>query len=156
MALQYDKWIQMAEEKNLFLTVDSYKQLTKDKEYKMVEIDYLNFLYQEEPKKYNPCKVYKARNVYAELIHFIKPTHIITFENTSVVKECDSCEGIKYQKDLVTNYGLKCPDLGWDFYTVGDSNILTTGSGDGHTRWMLWKNVKKMPDIYYRVSSGPK
>lgn len=156
-ALQYHEWTKMAEEKNLFLTADSYKELTKGKEYEMVKIDYLNFLFQEAAnqkaaKKYNPTKVYRASNVYEKLVHIIKPTHIITVEDKEVVKSCGSCEGITLEKDLVTHYGLTCPDLGWDFHTVGDSNILTTGSGDCLTRWMLWENVKNMPNIYYKVS----
>ncbi len=37
------------------------------------------------------------------------------------------------------------------FLYIGDDKWLTTGSGDGVTRWMLWDDLKKMPNVCYKI-----
>lgn len=149
LALIYSKWIKLAEERNLLLTPDSYEKLER-REYIMVEIDYLNYLYQECRNKYKRTKIYEPQDVYKDLTYKITPTKVITKEDGETVDRCGECDGISMKKSTVTNYGLSCTNLKWDFYTVGDQKWLTTGNGDSHTRWMLWDDLKKMPNVFYK------
>lgn len=153
-ALPFEKWVKLAEERNLLLTPESYDKLIKDDNYEMVEIDYMDFLFQEDKKKYKRSKVYNPQKLYKKLKHIIRPTKVITTDvEDSIVNRCDDCNGIQEEKSIVNKYGIKCSTLSWDFYTVGNYKWLTTGNGDSTSRWMLWDDLKNMPNVYYRVKS---
>ena len=114
-ALCFSKWVELAEEMDLLLTAQHYDKFVKDEKYKIVQIDFMNFLYQEKKVKWS--KVYDPQDLYKDLTHIIKPTKVIKIKNGNVVKTCDTCKGVDLVDDIITSFGIKCPTYAWDFYT---------------------------------------
>ena len=100
---EYADWLKFAKDNDLRLTPASYAKLVKGKKYKMVTIDYMNFLMLENAafkhgKPYDPLKAYTK----GDCIHVISPTKVITKKVDHVVKHCCNCNGIHEEEGTVT------------------------------------------------------
>lgn len=145
--IEYADWLELADANGYILTPESYDRLTTGKSYRMVQLDYMNFLFQEGV--YEMGKSYKPSDIYKEHIHVIKPTKVVTQRTGDTISRCCECHGIKEETSLITEYGLKSKTMGWNFYRANEEKWLTTGNGDSYSRWVLWSDIKRMPRVYY-------
>lgn len=161
-ALEYSDWIKYAEKHKLFFGPNDYKKLEPNKKYNITQIDYINFLHIEYASKFN----IKNDKVYDPLVFFNKfKSQIITKNNINngkgyvlAKRNNDKCCGVKRQsvdyyevimdttKDKSFNYDNNIRDF--SFYLT-EKGWLTSGNGDGYSRWMLWENLAKMPKFYF-------
>lgn len=138
--LEFDEWIKLAEAKNLLLRPEDYYNLTINTEYTLVEADYMKFLFLEYADQYNILAntTYSPEYVYGQISRKMIPNGIITSHNSFVHEN-----GSVIEKP-VNYYGFNTMSL----YCVGE--WLASGSGDGYSRWILWENLKEMPNIYFK------
>ena len=152
-ALQLDEWIKMSEELDYLLTPEQYKAMEKDKKYKVVQIDFIRFLFQEAKRQNTGLK---KRRIYDPIELFekekITPTMNIKIVNDDVIRQCDDCDEFDVNEEKIEEYEFISHRYGnkLNFDKVSDYKWLTTGNGDSFTRWMLYDNLKQMPMIYYK------
>jgi len=160
-ALEINKWIELAEQKDLLLKPSDYKNLEQNKEYEAVEVDYLGFLFRQYGKEFGLIenKIYSSQEAYNKIKSVIVPLGKVKSSKAPVI-QTDCCtakmETVDYFR--ITLYSFKWPGQinqdnkphEADLYKVSNSKWLASGSGDGHSRWMLWNNLKLMPNIFFK------
>lgn len=156
--LEFDEWIKLAETKNILLRPEDYLKLIPNKEYIAVEADYIRFLFIEYYANYKieANTTYSPQDLYerAKLKTILIPTGEVKKENDYVMQsDCTlMLEPIKYYEFLMKR-DLNNQKFG-GFRLCGINNVnnlwLTSGSGDGYSRWMLWDHLIEMPNIYFR------
>lgn len=139
MAYEFDDWIKVAESKDLILKESDFLKLEKDVEYYVVELDYIRFLYIEYGKKYRIIKnkIYKPEELYKHHKDTIIRTGSEEIQQDVLVYEV-----------IHKPYHNKPYEAG--LYAASPHGWLASGSGDGYSRWMLWENLKLMPNVYFK------
>ena len=136
MALDFDSWIKFAEINDLLITKQDFKKLKKAHPYDAIQIDYIRFLAIEWADRYQ-----------IKLNHVYKPVYLYQqFKETLIPIDLTP----KHQDAILVPFSTN------DFYeisfeTTGRKNWLATGNGDGFSRWMLWSNLFKMPNVYIDI-----
>ncbi len=152
--MEFDQWIKYAEDNNLLITEEEFLKLCKAKPYKVVQIDYVRFLAIEYGNQYDIKldRTYDPMILYHRFIDDFIPTNVDDLTKSPVLKNC--CEA-KLEK--VQFYGaILVPFNSNDYYEIGlyktneGQSWLSSGSGDGYTRWMLLSNLSKMPNVYIK------
>jgi hypothetical protein len=158
-ALEFEDWIKYAEKNDMLITKDSFLSLTEKKRYAVVEADYIRFLAIEYGKRYNIVfdKVYKAPELYAQFKEYLARLDKGKIVKAPVMK-CDCKEGgkgvyavfenVTQYEALLYHFDPEQDPFVISLSEVEDSKYLSSGSGDGYSRWMLWENVEKMPPLY--------
>lgn len=152
MALEYTDWIKLAEDKNLLLTEDQFKELKEGQTYAAAQVDYLRFLAIEWAEKHNIelDTVYSAEDLFSRVKSHITPDGVMEEKPGYVVAEnCCNVEEkpVRYYPIILDLIEVSGP-FESSLYALQKSPILMSGNGDGWTRWMLWDDVIQMPDLY--------
>jgi len=174
--MEFNQWIQYAEDNNLLLTEQTFKKLKRGVPYDVVEIDYLRFLAIEYGDRYNIKfnEIYDPIDLYSRIKETIVPNGRYFMRKSPVLgKDCCQVhdENVKYfevvlvpssfEKSLAENNkrgskGGYSPPYEMGLYKTRDSRWLASGSGDGYSRYILWENLKKMPKVYIDQPNGLK
>ena len=148
-ALEYSEWIKHAEKNKLFFGPKDYAKIESNKNCYIVQIDYIKFLFIEWAKKFN----IKENKIYEPLTFFNSfKSEIITKSECKEFKKGKGCN--YYDITLNTKYDKTFSNtktMEFSFYLTGKDQ-LTSGSGDGYSRWMSWENLAKMPQFYFKKS----
>lgn len=152
MALEFDEWIQYAEKNNLLITDKDLKKLQIARPYKVIQVDYIRFLAIEYGDQYNIelNRIYDPIALYQRFTELLIPTGEWSMTQAPVIQK--NCCLAKWES--VENYGaILLPSNSNKSYEIGLHKIKTdpwimSGSGDGYSRWMLWSNLSKMPQVY--------
>ena len=155
-AQEFDEWIKLAVSKKLFLTSDDYKNLTPEKEYIAVEGDYVGFLFAENRRGIEPNKIYTPQDLYQRVKHILVPTGEIKQEDGAVAHQdgfarIEPLQFYCFHECYLNENKQENKNKFCDFELCGsdDDPYLTSGSGDGYTRWILWERLNEMPSMYF-------
>lgn len=149
MALEYEDWIKLAEERKLFLRIEDFEAMDVGTPYLVAEVDYLGFLASNdfERQDWDDPNVIKYDIVYTSEDLFRHVKDVIIPSGTNEVRGSIT----------IHDFTLYRPDEGpidYGFYTVEDNPRLFSGNGDSWSRWMLWSDVVQMPDLYIARPKG--
>lgn len=149
IALEYDNWLAYAEKHGMVLTVEKFNNLSTNSMHHVVQIDYVKFFVKEYGESVGAeCnKVYDARTLFNR------------FKDTLIRKGTER----KERGPVVTNLGVETREFhSYDVeYMTFNTNELSSlkivnvehdwlsfGSGDGFSRFMLWKDIIEMPEVF--------
>ena len=133
-ALEYSEWVTYAVSNNLLFGPKDFAKLESDKKYHIVQIDYIKFLFIEYAERHN----IKANKMYDPLIFFRK------FQSEMTIS------GDNYRANLNTEHDKSFGGVSLNIeFDIIKGKWLSTGGGDGYSRWMLWNNLEKMPKFYF-------
>jgi hypothetical protein len=160
-ALEYSDWMKYAKDNNLFFGPKDYADLEPGKKYYAVQIDYIRFLSIEYPDRHNIKidKIYDPVDFFNKFKSGLTATGNITKKRKPVIRQrgknkcCAALEeNVASYEVIVDPYYDKSfgndKEFKMDLSHV-ESNWLSSGSGDGYSRWMLWNNVAIMPKFYF-------
>ena len=144
-SLEYSEWLKHAASQNLFLKESDLSEdlvswsFASDKtELKVIETDYILFLFNEE---YG----IEADQTYVPKVFFEKFICKMTPWSGNFFQKGDK----KYFSVLVEDSYRRSEGDKTDLYSHDSVSCLTSGSGDGWSRWILWDNIEKMPNFHF-------
>jgi hypothetical protein len=143
-SLEFADWLDFAVTNNLLLTSDEYQQLIPGQEYEMVEIDYIGYFLPEyvETGEIEFDKPYAPKEIYERLKRpMISSGEIYEEESYIVDPLCEDSEAII---GIVQIHNFMTGSM----YALEDG-ILVSNEGAEVSRWILWDNLEKMPNVYF-------
>ncbi len=149
-ALPYRQWLKLAAEKGYLLTEPDYEQLGIGQPYFIIEADYVGFRVAESN---NPeSSIWREKGF--DLNRVYQPVDLLPYRETIVPlggKRPNVCH-----RCMPVYPALLRPSAGSDNGGPYEIELyaecepwLSSGNGDGYSRYMLWEDVLKMPNLYF-------
>ena len=149
--MEIRQWINHAISNGYIIKEEDIMELETNKPYAVVQVDYIRFLASDYPKEYNieKGKTYSAMDLYGKIKDIIIPLDKGSYKKIYYHSRRNGgvVEG-EVKTYIVTLYPHKYNAHDVSLHKIEDDVHLTSGSGDGVSRWMLWDNVAKMPDVF--------
>lgn len=157
-ALPYGDWLKLASDRDYLLTEETYAKLIPNKPYYVLQVDYIEFRIRDQPSP-SPHDTPGLRNVNKfgfhistpEEYYIYYPSDLIQFRETLIPLKARPEEGSYqarwypwYDPEVNPNNELSIAEL-WPEC----GRWLSSGNGDGWSRWMLWDDALNMPPFYF-------
>lgn len=129
-------------------------KLEPHKSYFITQIDYIQFLFIEyadnhhivEGKIYNPLDFFENYKSSITILPNMNKANVPVMRRGGIAMEDIWYYDVRLNTTHDKSFGGKPFDM--SFYAI-DGNWLSSGSGDGASRWMIWENLAKMPQFYF-------
>ena len=149
MTKEFSDWITLAEKKKIFLTPASFKKLGI-KKHDIVRADYIRFLAIEYGKKYKISlnKIYTPKELFSKIKATLIPNKKSENQKRYVMRGNPYAieENVTVYSGIYSEKNKKPHEVG--LFKIKGEPWLNSGSGDGWSRWLLWKDLDKMPPLW--------
>jgi hypothetical protein len=152
--MEYNKWLKYAEDRDMLLTSQKFDQLKLGQKYCVVEIDYILYLFQTAAMQYgikhnttyNPTQFFQQFKCFIISCGYSKFKKQYVTYHDRVEKEYVKCHRVKHECRFCGDISHAC------LFEHEYDEWLTTGSDDNFSRYMLWTDIEKMPQLYFSLT----